>query len=1069
MSFLHINSNGAGEQQVEIPSAIPSLSLPPALQAKLGKSQLLLPSLIGLIKDTGFTQRTSLIASFAFMSLCSHQRPPRWLRASARVERRLFPAAVCSVRAVPGGGAARTRGCVGRGFDCHRENVGHRRRETLAVTSLEGAVPIGAEGRRCPEGGARLAAAGGGFSSSLCSVNSAGGQRRRPYVTGPGPAPVPAPAQSSGFIMLRAFRHTNGKFGRHHLQSRDHHKSVLAIRREDVNVWERRAPLAPKHVKELTHLGYKVLVQPSNRRAIHEKEIRLIDYEKMVDHRGVRVVAFGKWAGVAGMINILHGMGLRFLALGHHTPFMHIGMAHNYRNSNQAVQAVRDAGYEISLGLMPKSLGPLTFVFTGTGNVSKGAQEMFNALPCEFVEPHELKEVSKSGDLRKVYGTVLSRHHHLVRKSDGVYDPAEYEKHPELYTSRFNSDIAPYTTCLINGIYWEQDTPRLLSRQDAQRLLAPNKSPSLATEGCPELPHKLLAICDISADTGGSIEFMTECTTINNPFCIYDADQHIIHDSVEGSGILMCSIDNLPAQLPIESTEYFGDMLFPYIEEMLLSEGSEPLESQNYSPVVRDAVIASNGSLTPKYKYIQKLRESREYAQSLTMDKKKKVLLLGSGYVSGPVIEYLTRDPNIQITAASFMKEQLEQLTKKHSNVTSVIMDVIKHEDKLSTLVKKHDLVISLLPYSAHPLVAKKCIDSKVNLVTASYLTPAMKELQESVEAAGITVISEMGLDPGLDHMLAMECIDKAKEVGATVVSYTSFCGGLPAPEYSDNPLRYKFSWSPQGVLLNTVQPAVYLQNGEVINIPAGGALLDSVIPMDFFPGLNLEGFPNRDSTKYAEPYGIQSAHTLLRGTLRYKGYSKAMGGFVKLGLVNSDPYPLVSATAPSITWKGLMCQLLGLKPSVKSSSLKEAVYNKLGKDNSQLEAVEWLGLLGDEPVPIADSIVGALAKHMERKLPFGAGERDMIVMRNEIGLRHPSGHFEDKLIDLVVYGDDKGYSAMAKTVGYPTAIAAKMVLNGEIDAKGMVIPLTKNIYGPVLERIRSEGIVYRTQSVIRQ
>ncbi|NWW53873.1 AASS protein, partial [Pedionomus torquatus] len=924
--------------------------------------------------------------------------------------------------------------------------------------------------------------------------------------------------------MLRAFSHTNGRCAFHQAKCWHHRKSVLAIRREDVNAWERRAPLAPKHVKELTQMGYKVLVQPSNRRAFHEKvggiiqediseasliigvkrppedklipkknyaffshtikaqeanmplldeilrqEIRLFDYEKMVDQKGMRVVAFGKWAGVAGMINILHGLGLRFLALGHHTPFMHIGMAHNYRNSSQAVQAVRDAGYEISLGLMPKSVGPLTFVFTGTGNVSKGAQEMFNALPCEFVEPHELKEVSRSGDLRKVYGTVLSRHHHLVRKRDGLYDPVDYDKHPELYTSRFNTDIAPYTTCLINGIYWEQHTPRLLSRQDAQNLLMPVKSPGGAMEGCPVLPHKLLAICDISADTGGSIEFMTECTTIDSPFCMYDADQHIIHDSVEGSGILMCSIDNLPAQLPIEATEYFGDMLFPYIEEMLVSEGSEPLESQNYSSVVRDAVIASNGSLTAKYEYIQKLRESREYAQSLKMGNKKRVLLLGSGYVSGPVLEYLTRDSNIGITVASVMKEQLEQLTKKYSNVTSVHMDVIKHEEKLSSLVKNHDLVISLLPYSAHPLVAKKCIDNKVNLVTASYLTPAMKELQESVEAAGITVISEMGLDPGLDHMLAMECIDKAKEVGATVVSYTSFCGGLPAPEHSDNPLRYKFSWSPQGVLLNTVQSATYLKNGEIINIPAGGALLDSVTPMDFFPGLNLESFPNRDSTKYAEPYGIQTAHTLLRGTLRYKGYSKAMRGFVKLGLINADPHPLLSSTTPPLTWKELMCKLVGIKPPAEYHALKEAVFNKLEKDKSQLEAVEWLGLLGDEPVPAADSIVGALAKHMEMKLPFGTGERDMIVMRNEIGLRHPSGHLEDKFIDLVVYGDNKGYSAMAKTVGYPAAIAAKMVLDGEIDAKGMVIPLTKNVYGPILERIRAEGIVYGTHSVIKQ
>ncbi|XP_063783261.1 alpha-aminoadipic semialdehyde synthase, mitochondrial [Pseudophryne corroboree] len=923
--------------------------------------------------------------------------------------------------------------------------------------------------------------------------------------------------------MLQVVKYRRYNAGFHRL-IRHHHKAVLAIRREDINAWERRAPLAPKHVKKLTNLGYKVLVQTSNRRSIHEqeyikaggiiqediseaalivgvkrppeeklipaktyaffshtikaqeanmslldeilkREIRLIDYEKMVDHRGMRVVAFGQWAGVAGIINMLHGLGLRFLALGHHTPFMHIGMAHNYRNSSQAVQAVRDAGYEISLGLMPKSIGPVTFVFTGTGNVSKGAQEMFNELPSEFVEPHELKEVSKTGDLRKVYATVLSRHHHLVRKTDGVYDPLEYEKNPELYTSRFNTDIAPYTTCLINGIYWDPHTPRLLNRQDAQRLLAPVKSTSVATEGCPKLPHKLLAIGDISADTGGSIEFMTECTTIDMPFCMYDADQHIIHDSVEGNGILMCSIDNLPAQLPIEATEYFGDQLFPYLEEMLTSDARKPLDQQSFSPVVRDAVIISNGSLTPKYKYIQKLRESREYAQSIAMGTKKRILVLGSGYVSEPVISYLTRDPNVEITAVSVIKDQVDHLAKKYNHTTPLVMDVLKSEDKLSALVKKHDLVISLLPYSAHPLVAQKCIKNKVNLVTASYLTPSMRELQQSAESAGITIVGEMGLDPGLDHMLAMECFDKAKDVEAKVESYLSFCGGLPAPEYSDNPLRYKFSWSPLGVLLNTVQPATYLKNGEVVNIEAGGSLLDSVTIMDCFPGLNLEGFPNRDSTKYAEPYGIQSAHTLIRGTLRYKGFSKAMSGFVKLGLINADPCPLLAIDAPVITWRELLCHLLKVPASASLDHIKETVYNRIGKDDSNMDAVQWFGLLSEEPVPVAVSVVDALAKHLEMMLSFVPGERDMIVMRNDVGIRHPSGHLECKNISLVVYGDVNGYSAMSKTVGYPTAIAAKMVLDGEIDSKGLVIPLTKDIYGPILERVKEEGISYNSKS----
>ncbi|XP_008256504.2 alpha-aminoadipic semialdehyde synthase, mitochondrial isoform X2 [Oryctolagus cuniculus] len=884
--------------------------------------------------------------------------------------------------------------------------------------------------------------------------------------------------------MLRGRRTKLGRLGVS-LSRGLHHKAVMALRREDVNAWERRAPLAPKHIKGITNLGYKVLIQPSNRRAIHDKEyvkaggilqediseaclilgvkrppeeklmskktyaffshtikaqeanmslldeilkqeIRLVDYEKMVDHRGTRVVAFGQWAGVAGMINILHGMGLRLLALGHHTPFMHIGMAHNYRNSSQAVQAVRDAGYEISLGLMPKSIGPLTFVFTGTGNVSKGAQEIFNELPCEYVEPHELREVSQTGDLRKVYGTVLSRHHHLVRKTDGVYDPVEYDKYPERYISRFNTDIAPYTTCLINGIYWEQNTPRLLTRQDAQSLLAPGKFSVTGVEGCPALPH-----------------------------------------NVEGSGILMCSIDNLPAQLPIEATEYFGDMLYPYVEEMLLSDATQPLESQNFSPVVRDAVITSNGTLTDKYKYIQKLREGRERAQSLSMDTKKKVLVLGSGYVSEPVLEYLSRDSNIEITVGSDMKNQIEQLSKKY-NINPVSMNIGKQEEKLDSLVATQDLVISLLPYVLHPLVAKACITNKVNMITASYITPALKELEKSVEDAGITVIGELGLDPGLDHMLAMETIDKAKEAGATIESYVSYCGGLPAPEHSDNPLRYKFSWSPVGVLMNIMQPATYLLNGKVVNVAGGVSFLDAVTAMDYFPGLNLEGYPNRDSTKYAEIYGIPSAHTLLRGTLRYKGYSKALNGFVKLGLINREAYPALEPEAKPLTWKELLCDLVEISPSSKHDELKEAVLKKLGGDSTQMEAAEWLGLLGDEQVPHAESIVDALSKHLAMKLSYGPEEKDMIVMRDSFGIRHPSGHLESKTIDLVVYGDVNGFSAMAKTVGLPTAMAAKMLLDGEIQAKGLMGPFSKEIYGPILERIKAEGIIYTTRSTIK-
>ncbi|KAK7495551.1 hypothetical protein BaRGS_00013249, partial [Batillaria attramentaria] len=423
---------------------------------------------------------------------------------------------------------------------------------------------------------------------------------------------------------------------------------VMAIRRETINVWERRAPLAPHHVRKLVRKGVKVIVQPSDRRAysmqeysnngaiiqediseaslvigvkqipidnldpettyaffshtikaqeanmplldaILEKNIRLVDYEKMVNAEGARVVAFGKYAGVAGMINILHGMGLRLLALGHHTPFMHIGPSHNYRSTEMARQAVRDAGYEIALGRLPRSIGPLTFIFTGSGNVSQGAQEVFQELPHEYIEPEYLPKVVKQGATNKLYACVVSREDHYVRKDGSRFNAEEFEDHPEKYASQFSHKIAPYASCIINGIYWAPNSPRLLSIPDAKVLLQPSDAPWIpSSPGCPQLPHRLLAICDISADPGGSIEFMRECTTIDAPFCLYDAEQNMDSTSFAGSGVLICSIDNMPAQIPREATDFFGSLLLPYVAEMLRSNAKTSFEEYDADPIVKN-------------------------------------------------------------------------------------------------------------------------------------------------------------------------------------------------------------------------------------------------------------------------------------------------------------------------------------------------------------------------------------------------------------------------------------------------------------------------------------------------
>ncbi|XP_008199174.2 alpha-aminoadipic semialdehyde synthase, mitochondrial isoform X1 [Tribolium castaneum] len=900
-------------------------------------------------------------------------------------------------------------------------------------------------------------------------------------------------------------------------------KKIIAIRREDQSVWERRAPFSPSHVRKLVKTGVKIIVQPSNRRAypmqsylnagaiiqediseaniifgvkqvpieqlipnktycifshtikaqesnmplldaILEKRIRLIDYEKLMDEKGQRVVAFGKMAGIAGTVNIFHGLGLRLLALGHHTPFMHIGPAHNYRNSSMAKQAVRDAGYEIALGLMPKSIGPLTVVFTGSGNVSQGSQEVFQELPHEYVAPESLKKAAEHGSLNKVYACEVRRRHYLERAEGGGFDPVEYEEHPERYISTFSKKIAPYASIIINGIYWAVNSPKLLTIPDAKHLLRPAHTPWLPTSiGAPALPHRMLAICDISADPGGSIEFMNECTTIDTPFCLYDADRNKDTKSFNGPGVLVCSIDNMPTQIPRESTDFFGDLLFPYVQDIIKSNAQQPLESHSFCPAVDGAIIASNGKLTPNYEYIQELRKSaiksRHKASSESSSVEKQVVIVGAGRVAAPLVEYLHRDKSVGITVACEQKDLSDNLARAFPGIESLYLNAVENSNTLEEIVKKADVAVSILPANLHHIVAQACIKEGTHMVTASYMSQEMKNLHREAVDAGITVLNEVGLDPGIDHLLALECIQEVQQAGGRITSFESFCGGLPAPEFSDNPLRYKFSWSPRGALLNTLSSARYLSKGQIVEISAGGELMNTTKTLDFLPGFNLEGFPNRDSTIYGKYYGIEDALTVLRGTIRYTGFAQAARMLQFLGLLDPEPHPALHAQGPEITWRMLICNLLGLENhNIFYDNLKNQIVERTGSEFS-VDLLEELGLLDEHGVIKCGSPLDTLTHYLSTKLALEKHERDLVILRHEIGINWPDNRKEIRGVNFVVYGDANGYSAMAKTVGYPAAIATKMILDGEIQDRGMILPFASEIYRTILSRLRNEGL----------
>ncbi|XP_065673366.1 alpha-aminoadipic semialdehyde synthase, mitochondrial isoform X2 [Hydra vulgaris] len=903
---------------------------------------------------------------------------------------------------------------------------------------------------------------------------------------------------------------------------------IIGIRREDINVWERRAPIAPQHVSELQNQGIKVLVQPSTRRAytmleyesagatiqedlspaslimavkqvpidilipsksysffshtikaqegnmplldaMLEKNIRMIDYEKMVDSHGKRVAAFGKFAGVGGMINILHGLGLRLLSLGHHTPFMYVGSTHNYKNSRQARLSIYELGENIRAGELPKHFGPLTFVFTGSGNVSQGAQEVFNELPHVYVHPHELKEAIQAYDHKTIIATKVSRRHYLVPKDGGEYNADEFHAHPERYRSIFAEKIAPYASVIINGVYWAPRNPRLLTKADGISLLQINHRANKYS-GCPELPHRLLAICDISADLGGSLEFMKECTTIEYPFSLFNPVKDTSEIGVAGDGLLYCSIDNIPAQLPREATDYFGKLLVPWIPEMAAGDATKPFLSETcYSNVVKGAVICSNGTLTEKYKYIADLRAKKEAAKAASLLGtstdliKKKVLVLGAGHVAGPLVEYLSRDGSVHLTAVSSVNDEAEYLAQKYKNTVPVVMDVTKSKERLRGLINQSDLVVSLLPYTFHPEIAKVCISERKNMLTASYVSPEMKSLHQSALEAGITIFQEIGLDPGIDHLLAMKCFDEVKEDGGKVVSFLSYCGGLPAPEDAGNPLRYKFSWSPRGALMTALNGACYMQDGKIVKIEPG-QLFQSCKPLDFFPGFNLEGYPNRDSTAYIEKYGLNDIKTMLRGTMRYKDFSVAVIGMLKLGLLNPKKVPGFEA-GTSTTWGKLINILLG-SHDLRGDSLSIIVYDKIGRNDISLKAIQDLGLICSETkIEAKDTPLDTLADYLSKKLIYAKGERDLVLLRHQIGIEWPNGKMETRNISLVAYGDPDGYSAMARTVSIPAAIAAKMILDGDVATKGNIIPLTKDLYLPILKNLALENIKWTTKS----
>ena len=434
----------------------------------------------------------------------------------------------------------------------------------------------------------------------------------------------------------------------------------------------------------------------------------------------------------------------------------------------------------------------------------------------------------------------------------------------------------------------------------------------------------------------------------------------------------------------------------------------------------------------------------------------KKILLLGAGLVTRPLTQFLLARGDIELTVASRTVAKAEALTEGHRNGRAVPVDITKEEAAVEALVGQANLVISLLPYIHHVKVADMCIAHRKPMVTTSYVSPAMRERDARAREAGIVILNEIGVDPGIDHMSAMKVIHDVERRGGRIVSFMSYCGGLPAPEANTNPMGYKFSWSPRGVLLAAKNASRYLEDGREVNIHSED-LFNHYHLLEVGGTGTFEAYPNRDALPYLDLYGLRHCRTMSRWTLRNISHCETWKQIVDLDLFSEKEMDL-----KGVTYRQLMIRMAGGQPD---RAPQEAVRSRLGLGewSVTIRKLEWLGLFDDRSIPMEKGapidVVGGL---MLEKMSYAPGERDMLVMHHVFIAELPGGKKERITSTMVDYGIPRGDSSMSRTVSLPAAIGAAMILDGRITVKGVVIPVLQVIYEPVLEELRKLNIECR-------
>ena len=434
----------------------------------------------------------------------------------------------------------------------------------------------------------------------------------------------------------------------------------------------------------------------------------------------------------------------------------------------------------------------------------------------------------------------------------------------------------------------------------------------------------------------------------------------------------------------------------------------------------------------------------------------KKVLILGAGHVTKPIVDYLIGNCNYNVTMAARTVSKADKIIAGREKATAVPW-ANHEEEKLDKLISSHDIVINMIPKAYHVMVANLCLKHGKSMVTTSYEIPPIKELDSEAREKGILILNELGEDPGMDHFATQMLLDEIIADGGRIISINSYGSGLPSFKFNNNPMGYKFSWEPKGVFLAAQVPAKWLDKGKPVPIE-GNKLFENFKMVDIEGLGTFEAYANKDVTRYVRPYGLPEDVTFYRGLLRFSGYCNNMRNFWKLDLLND---------ADKFEWKGKTFRDFAaiLIKSKEASNLENEFAKYLGVDRLSdiMMRLKWLGIFDSSPIKIdSGSKLDVFVELLLKKLTYAPGETDMTIIHVDILAEFSNGNKEHRTATMVADGEPNGDSAMAKAVGLPPAIATKYIFDGIIKETGVHMPPTlPYLYKPFIKELANYGFVF--------